>query len=296
MRNFLIVVMIFALCVVGAGALSWPIYTVLSLPEWIPFDKFAKWLSVLTVAAATVAAFRYRRLRFSKIDFLPARGTALLPLGFGFIAGFLLLALLSATLYLLEVRVADTDKAFAEILGKLFLSILPTALLVSLIEETYFRGIQCGELMREKRTLAAITLPAIFYSGVHFLNPAEPVPAANPDWFHGLTLLVDAPAEICRASDCAGTAATLLIAGLLLGIVRALGGHLIVCIGIHAGWICAIKLTKALTDFNPGADLAWLAQGQGRFLGVLSAVLLAIPCLAAGAALLRGRLRETGRS
>ena len=296
MRNFLIVLTTFCLCAVGVSVVSWPIYTLLPLPQWVPFDKFAKWLTILTVATVTISVFRCRRLGFSKISFLPAHKPVLPSLGFGFIAGFLLLALLSAILYLLDIRVADMNKSFLEILGKIFLSILPAALLVALIEETYFRGIQCGELIREKRTLAAVTLPAIFYSSVHFLNPGESIPADDPDWFHGLTLLLVAPVEICHASDCMGTAITLFFAGIFLGIVRILGGHLIVCIGIHAGWIAVIKLTKVLTDFNPGTDLAWLAQGQGRVLGLLSAALLAISCLPVGRTLRREHLRKLGRN
>ena len=165
--------MIFCICAIATSAVSWPIYLWLPLPQSVPFGKFAKWLSLLVIAAVTIAAFRHHRLQFSSIRFLPARGSGARSLGFGLVAGFLLLALLGAILYLLEVRVAHASRSFPEVLEKLFLSILPTALLVSLIEETYFRGIQCGELIRKGRTLAAITLPAVFYSSVHFLNPGK---------------------------------------------------------------------------------------------------------------------------
>lgn len=287
MRNFLIILVLFIACVVGACAIAWPVYTSLPLLQKIPFDRFTKWFALLIVATATIGAFRYRRLEWAKISFTPAGTSALASLGLGLVYGVLLLSLLGVTLYLLDIRVANVTETPPAIVRKLLLSILPTALLVSFIEEIYFRGVQCGELIKAKRTLAAVMLPAVFYSSVHFLNPNELVRVDEPDWFYGLTLLRDAPTAICRTSDCTATAASLLMAGVLLGIVRILSGNILLCIGIHAGWIVSIKTTKRLTDFDPGADFAWLAQGQDHFTGILATAWLTIFCIWTGRRLAR---------
>lgn len=296
MRNFLIVMVLFAVCVVGASAIAWPVYTALPSMQAVPFDRFTKWFALLTVAAATVGVYRSRRLEWAAIRFTPAgRPQAATSLGLGLACGILLFSLLSVMLYLLDVRVASVNATPSALVQKLLLSILPTALLISLIEEVYFRGIQCGELIKAKRTLAAVVLPAFFYSGVHFLNPKELARVADPEWFYGLTLLLNAPAGICRVSDCAATAATLLMAGVFLGMVRVLSGNLLVCIGIHAGWIVSIKMTQKLTDFNPDADFAWLARGQDHLGGILATVWLSALCIWLGGKLIRKTARPTGR-
>ncbi len=251
----------------------------LSPPPWLEFDKFVKWLTLLVIALATVCVLKSRgRLHWPSAGFNTPHKPPLRLLGQGFATGFTMLALLGALLYVLDIRVADTDASVFASLVKLVLSVLPAALAVSLIEETYFRGVQFGALARERRTAAAVVLPAVFYASVHFLNPHEVATIQNPDWFYGTPLLFAAPAQICRETDCAGTGATLFMAGVLLGLVRVRGGHLVICIGIHAGWIAGIKLTKELTHFDRDADLAFLAAGHDHFTGVLAALWLAVPC------------------
>lgn len=270
----------FIVAVTGAGAAAWPLYTWLALETWIEFAKFAKWFAILAVAAATVAVLKRRgRLHWADVGFTPASRPVAYLLGTGFAAGFAMLASLGVVFLLIGVRTADADVSAAAIASKLIFSIIPAALAISLIEETYFRGVQFGALVRERRIAAAVTLPAAVYTVVHFLNPQTPAGDVEPGWFHGVTLMLSAPAEICRTSDCTGAIVTLFAAGVLLSLVRLLGGHLLTCIGIHAGWIAGIKLTKQMSDFDPGADLAFLAGGHDRFIGVLAALWLAAPCI-----------------
>lgn len=279
MRDFLLVVAVFIIAAAGASAVAWPLYASLSLDQWIEFGKFAKWLAILATAFATVGLLKLRGcLHWTMTGFtaLPKPATYLLSTGVA--AGFAMLAPLGAVFYLLGIFVPDADATWLESASKLILSILPAALITSLIEETYFRGIQFGTLIREQRTAAAIVLPAAFYAGVHFLNPPEAA-AENPDWFYGTVLLFSAPAEICRAADCIGAGATLFLAGAMLALVRLLGGHLVLCIGIHAGWIIGIKGTKHLTDFDRDADLVFLAGGHDHFSGLLATLWLAVPCV-----------------
>ena len=280
MRDFLFVAAAFIVAVIGASAVAWPLYAWLTLETWVEFTKFAKWFALLTVAVATVAVLKHRgRLHWPDVGFTSASKPVPYLLSTGFAAGLVMLASLGVAFLFLGVRVADAGSSPAEITFKLIFSIIPAALAVSLIEETYFRGVQFEALARERRTAAAVILPAAFYMIVHFLNPQEPAGGAEPDWFHGVALVLSAPAEICRTSDCVGAAAALFIAGALLSLVRLLGGHLLVCVGIHAGWIAGIKLTKQVSNFDRGADLAFLAGGHDRFIGVLAALWLAVPCI-----------------
>ena len=276
MRDFLLITAIFITAVIAVSAGAWPLYAALIPEQSLEFGKFVKWSALLTVAIATFIVMKRRGMRRITLTGTSQRSLLYL-LGGGVVIGFVTLATLGAAFYALDIRVADADKSLAEQILKLFISVIPAAIVVSLIEETYFRGAQCGVLMREKKTAMAVVLPAIFYAGVHFLNPPDTV-IDDPEWFYGLTLLLAAPAEICRSSDCVGAAATLFFAGALLGLVRVLGGHLMLCVGIHAGWIAGIKLTRKLTDFNHDSELAFLANGYDHFTGILAAAWLAVLC------------------
>ena len=288
MRNFLIVVTIFIISVIGISAISWPLYASLPLQQWIPFNKFLKWLTILCVAILTVAVLKHRGcLTWNQVGFYPPKRSPLSLLSMGVITGFLMLSSLGVVFYLLDIRMFTSDNSLLSSISKLILSILPTALLISLIEETYFRGIQCSQLIKEKRVAAAIVLPAAFYMCIHFLNPQKVIIAQNPEWFYGITLMLSAPSQICHTNDCVGMGATLFLAGIFLSLARLLGKHLIVCIGIHAGWITGIKLTKYLTDFNRNSDLAFLAEGHDHFIGILAALWLIIPCVLLGKMLAR---------
>ena len=280
MRDFILVVTAFIVAATGASAVTWPVHSWLSLEKWIEFDKFAKWFTILAVAIATVGILRARKhLHWPLVGFDAPEKPWPYLLGAGFIAGFIMLGTLGIALYLLDIRVPDTGSLTPENLLGFFLSVLPAALAVSLIEETYFRGVQIGTLVREQRVVSAAIFPAIFYMGVHFLNPDDSITVNIPNWFHGTVILFSAPAAICRETDCVGAGIALFLAGVLLALIRLHGGHLVTCIGIHAGWITGIKLTKELTDFNHNAGLAFLAGGHDRFIGILAAVWLALPCL-----------------
>ncbi len=279
MRDFLLVVATFIVVAVGMSAIAWPLYALLPPMPSLEFDKFCKWLTLLAVAIATLGVLKSRgRLHYRSLGFTPPPRPPLYLLGNGLAIGFVVLTTLGATLYLLDIRTADADVSLSDSALRLILAVLPAALAASLIEEVYFRGIQFGTLIRERRIVAAIILPAAFYAGIHFLNPQEAIAVENPDWFYGTTLLLAAPAQICSETDCIGTGATLFMAGVLLALVRAGGGHLITCIGIHAGWIVSIKLTKDLTHFHYDADLAFLANGYDHFTGILAALWLTVPC------------------
>ena len=295
MCRFLIIVAVFVACAIAGSVIAWPLYTLFEPWQQVPFDRFVKWCAILAIAVTTAAVLRQRSVQRAEIGFAPASKPAWLLLSTGLIAGLALIALPAISLYLLDIRTFETHANLSHLAGTLFLSVLPTAIMVALIEETYFRGIQYEALARQRHMVAAVLLPAVFYAGVHFLNVRATASVTSPEWFYGLTLLLEAPVQVCRTSDCIGAAATLLAAGIFLGLVRARGSHLLTCIGVHAGWIIGIKMTKKLTRFDADADLAFLAGGTDRFTGILTALWLAAACVWAGASLVHQHRKKRRR-
>jgi uncharacterized protein len=63
----------------------------------------------------------------------------------------------------------------------------------------------------------------------------------------------------------------------LLGLVRERTGRVAECIGLHAGWVFVIGLTRRLTEAVPDAGHTWLAGRYDGVIGVLAgAVFLAL--------------------
>ena len=68
--------------------------------------------------------------------------------------------------------------------------------------------------------------------------------------------------------------------GVLLGLVRAATGNIAACIGMHAGWVWVMLVTRELTQPLHGAPLGFLLSRFDGFVGWLVLgwiVLLAVP-------------------
>ena len=71
-----------------------------------------------------------------------------------------------------------------------------------------------------------------------------------------------------------------MMVGVFLALVREGTGHIGWCIGLHAGWVFVIQLTRRLTDGNPSSDLAFLTGDYDGIIGWLAMAWIGL--LAAG--------------
>jgi len=60
--------------------------------------------------------------------------------------------------------------------------------------------------------------------------------------------------------------------GVLLGLVRALTGNIAACVGLHAGWVAVIFVTREVSRPDPGSPARWL---MGAYDGVIGWMVLA---------------------
>jgi len=65
---------------------------------------------------------------------------------------------------------------------------------------------------------------------------------------------------------------SLFLVGVLLALVREGRGQIGWCIGLHAGWVFVIQMTRKLTDGNAASGLAFLAGDYDGIIGWLAAV------------------------
>jgi membrane protease YdiL (CAAX protease family) len=139
-----------------------------------------------------------------------------------------------------------------------------TAIVVALIEETFFRGGLQGVFQRGMKPLAAIAVASVIYSAVHFLKPPSAGIAADTvRWSSGFDHLVRVFAQFGRSQEVGLGFVTLWLVGAILGLAFAKTGALYLPIGLHAGWVltkqsygyCTLPVVARGAAWWGGSDL-----------------------------------------
>jgi membrane protease YdiL (CAAX protease family) len=130
-----------------------------------------------------------------------------------------------------------------------FGKVLLAAIGVPFIEETFFRGIVLGILLRSGRKLLSVVAVSGLFAAVHFLKGSEREPAIVT-WTSGFQSVGDAFAGFGDPMMVLAAFATLFLIGCILADARVLTRSLWLPIGLHAGWIFA------------SGTFSWLARRQ----------------------------------
>ena len=142
------------------------------------------------------------------------------------------------------------DKSVGEIAGAV-LRYTFVGLVVSLIEETFFRGAIQGVLQRAMNAVLAVIVASAIYSALHYLKPRGA--DATPDqitWTSGLTYLGEVGQRSFAKRDDVIGFVTLFMAGCILGLAYVKTRALYLSIGMHAGWVLANEFARWL-DAGP---------------------------------------------
>lgn len=197
----------------------------------------------------------------------------------GWFVGVLVLLVLMAALLLLRVRVPDPPPGglLGPVLEKA-VSALIGGLLIALLEETFFRGALFGVVRGRDGLRSAAIWSAALYAIVHFLKPHALPPGVLFDWDGALAMFVHAFTGVLQWRHLDSFAA-LFSVGLFLALVRERTGHIGWCIGLHAGWVFVIQVSRQLSDGDPAARLAFLAGDYDGVIGWLAAVWIGLLAL-----------------
>lgn len=124
------------------------------------------------------------------------------------------------------------------------------AITVSLIEEWLFRGVLFALLLRSLSAGKAIIGLSLFFALVHFLKPyhgsSEIVDSGA--WNAGFILLGQIGEKFIHPEDFFGVFLTLFLVGVILAVAKHKTGYLWMSIGLHAGWVFALKIYSSLTN------------------------------------------------
>jgi len=153
-----------------------------------------------------------------------------------------------------------------------FGKVVLAAICVPFIEETFFRGIVLGILLRTGRKLLSVVAVSALFAAVHFLKGSEWEPAIVT-WTSGFRSIGDAFAGFGDPMMVLAAFATLFLIGCILADARVLTRSLWLPIGLHAGWIFASGMFSWLARRQMVA-LPWL--GKNLLVGIIPLGLAAV--------------------
>jgi membrane protease YdiL (CAAX protease family) len=148
-----------------------------------------------------------------------------------------------------------------EAVGKVSL----TAAVVPLIEESLFRGLFLGVLLRGLRRWPAIVVSAAIFSIIHFLKAPDQT-TTSVQWSSGFVSLAHAFDQFGEPMLVLAGFTTLFVIGLILAHARILTQSLWLPIGLHAGWILASSVFAKVARRELLA-LPWL--GKNMLIGLV---------------------------
>ena len=254
------------------GALiSYPAYQLTSMFAGWAFHRVASRIAMLVLIVELVWLCRHLNLT-TKRDFgygLPWRRfikTALLWGAIGVAtAGAGAVFLLATHLRLLSPGVLTVPN-----LVRIFAIGLGSGITVALLEETVMRGAMHTAIERESGPWVAALLTAPLFAVLHFFAKARIAPE-DLGWGSGFELLLRSFAPLSQPSVVFDSFLSWLIVGLILSLTRVLTGNIAVAIGLHAGWVVALRmLQEGTTSGVAPAFSFWV----GRFDGLLGFWLL----------------------
>lgn len=133
-------------------------------------------------------------------------------------------------------------------MGTIVLFLL-SAVVVGVFEETFFRGFIFGSLRQCAGFWPAALLAGAFFSSLHFFRPDMPGVVTEVTWRSGFDLLPYLFARFNLAADWASVL-TLFVMGVTLCLYYEKQGHLYYVIGLHGGWVWAMRLGGHYLDRN----------------------------------------------
>lgn len=142
----------------------------------------------------------------------------------------------------------------------LALGFVPAALLISVVEESFFRVLVFGKLREAWPTVAAALAASAFYAVLHFVSPDKDFHYSGWSFAVGFEYLGAMGRQFLKPGVPAGVVGLLLVGSVLCyALVRS--GSLALCIGLHSGWVLAAKMTLHVARRAPGIEFP---SGAGR--------------------------------
>ncbi len=133
-------------------------------------------------------------------------------------------------------------------------AILPIALVISVIEESFFRVFVLNRLADYVSYPAAIVFSALLYAIVHFISPDNTLIYTGASWLEGFSYLPHIFHRLIEPGTALGISG-LFVIGVLLGAAVIRVGSVYISIGMHMGWIFGLRIFSFLSLRHPDIDV-----------------------------------------
>lgn len=270
MRAFLAFMAAIAGTLVLAALLAYPLYVFVHpiQPDWWFHKIAARLWQFMMLGGVALVVWRLRLNTKRDWGYGLARPIWLRQFGIGLLAGLATMLPVTLSMLALGVRPLRPDLDFALAMDS-FVAGLLSGLAVGFVEETFFRGVLQGAVVREtRRPLPAILLVSVVYSAVHFLARVK-IPHADVAWNSGLVLLQSVGANFAAPATIIDSFLALVAVGALLGVVTWWTGSIALAVGLHAGWVWMMRTTVGATAANDASPFAWLISDSDGYTGWL---------------------------
>lgn len=220
--------------------------------------EFEQVFGALFIATATALILADPSLL--RVQFLRAAGLGPLHRGYpDLLRGFLVaVASMAALGILMSLAGIFTPGFFHSLYDSLQWSgkALLSALAVGFFEELFFRGILFRGLLEDTRRATAFVAANLFYAAVHFPKPPEKFEISGLDPLAGIRFLQQTLQSFLNPAEILLGLVGLFIIGLVLSYAFFRTRALYLSIGLHAGWVFALKTMRVYGEFERG-DLGW---------------------------------------
>jgi membrane protease YdiL (CAAX protease family) len=153
---------------------------------------------------------------------------------------------------------------------------LITAALVGFFEEMFFRGVLFKGLLEDARPATAFTLANLFYAASHFVRLPEVFQLDGLDPLAGFRFVGVSLERFLDPAAILPGLVGLFIIGVVLSYALLRTQSLYLSIGLHAGWVFAIKVMSDFSEFSR-ADLGWAFGAKPKIVsGVVTWVGIAL--------------------
>ena len=241
------------------------------------FARVFRYLVLATLLGGLALQARSARIGEALRRGFAAEDARLARLGGGLAVGVVSVAGLLLLLWLCGARhprpwayTGATAKFWRKLVQAPFSAAIP-----GVAEECVFRGILLGALLRERRVLTAVVIADAVYVAFHFLGGTAAV-SFGPDPWVGLRTAGECVGFSLSQAGALAKALGLLSVGAVLCLALARSGSLYLGIGLHTGWVFAIKVANLLFWAPVAPEDRWL-YGSRWLVDGLFVWLLAIP-------------------
>ncbi len=214
----------------------------------------------------------------------------------GVAIGIGMLLVLVAVLFFLEVRVLD-ERVQWTLAGTVALlaKVLAAALLIGFIEESWYRGALFSALRQSGNLMTAMVATSVVYGLVHFIRADHAIASESLGWMSGFSVLAGSFGRFATAAIIDSLLA-LTAAGLFLALLRHGTGSIAQCIGVHAGWVVVIKLSKEASTVNHDSPWVFMVGSYDGVIGYAGLLWLSGLCIAYYLICLRPQLSKDSSS